>query len=58
MAGFEPALPEMELNVGYAGEDAPGQIASNATSHHAMSRISFSREENPLRETGSQDQWV
>ena len=25
MAGFEPAFPEMELNVGYAGEDAPSR---------------------------------
>jgi len=46
------------LNVGYAGEDAPGQIAIVLSMPQAMSRTSFGREENPLRETGSQDQWV
>lgn len=28
--GFEPAFPDLELNVSYAGEDAPGPIAIDA----------------------------
>jgi hypothetical protein len=28
--GFEPAFPDLELNVGYAGEDAPGPNAFDA----------------------------
>ena len=46
------------LNVGYAGEDAPGPIAIDAANYHAMSRTSFGREENPLQDAGLKDQWV
>ena len=38
----------------------PAQLLAmpQAIMSHAMSRTSFGREENPLRETGFRDQWV